>query len=56
MQVQPFKDQKTFISKEYLTLEMEDILNIQNNKTTKQPKTNTVYFNKKCLNTTKNNK
>ena len=33
MQVHPFKDQSTFISKEYLTLELEcelDILNIQN--------------------------
>ena len=33
MQVYPFKEQLTFISKEYLTLELEcekDILNIQN--------------------------
>ena len=33
MQVHPFKDQLTFITQEYLTLELEceeDILNIQN--------------------------
>ena len=43
MQVHPFKDQQAFISKEYLTLDLEceeDILNIQNEKNkTKQPET-----------------